>query len=149
MSELPLTGHCLCGGVRFEISEPFIVAIYCHCTRCQRRSGSAAARSGRIVPGSLTVTEGEQLVTAYQPPDGFAKDFCGRCGSALWASSPADPGMLFVRLGAIDGDPGIRPSAHQFVDSPPSGSRSRTTGCPGTRAQAAGRLRSPRGEANL
>ena len=55
-------------------------------------------------------------MTAYQPEDGFAKDFCGHCGSALWARNPADVEMRFVRLGAFDGDPGIRPSAHQFVE---------------------------------
>ena len=117
MPDLPLTGHCLCGGVRFEVSEPLVVATYCHCTRCQRRSGSGAACSGRVVPGSLTITDGGDLVTAYQPEDGFVKDFCGRCGSALWARNPADADVLLIRLGTFDGDPGIRPSARQFVAS--------------------------------
>jgi hypothetical protein len=110
-----LTGGCLCGGVRFAVTEPLLVATYCHCTRCQRRTGSAAAASARIAPGSLTITKGEDLVAVYQPAEGFAKDFCGRCGSALWARNPADPEMRFVRLGAFDDDPGIRPSARQFV----------------------------------
>jgi hypothetical protein len=61
------------------------------------------------------VVSGEELVRAYQPPDGFAKDFCGRCGSALWARNPDDATQLAVRLGAFDEDPGIRPSARQFV----------------------------------
>lgn len=115
MPELPLTGGCLCGGVRFEVAEPLVAATYCHCTRCQRRTGSAAAASGRVAPGSLTITEGRELVTAYQPSEGFAKDFCGRCGSALWARNPDDAEMRFVRLGTFDADPGIRPSARQFV----------------------------------
>ena len=115
MPDLPLTGRCLCSGVRFEITEPLLSAVYCHCTRCQQRTGSAAAASARIVPGSLRITQGEELVRTYQPPDGFAKDFCGSCGSALWARNPADAAQLGVRLGAIDGDPGIRPSARQFV----------------------------------
>lgn len=112
---LPLTGGCLCGGVRFELSEPLVVATYCHCTRCQRRTGSAAAASARMAPGSLTVTAGAELVTAYVPAEGFAKDFCGRCGSALWARHPDDPEVRMIRLGTFDDDPGIRPSARQFV----------------------------------
>jgi hypothetical protein len=116
MSGLPLTGGCLCGGVRFEVSEPLQSAVYCHCTRCQRRTGAAAAATARIVPGSLRITAGEQLVRAYQPEDGFAKDFCGACGSALWSRNPADPEQLGVRLGAFDTDPGVRPSARQYVD---------------------------------
>jgi hypothetical protein len=67
MPELPLTGGCLCGGVRFEISEPLVSAGYCHCTRCQRRTGTGASPQGRIVPGSLRVTAGESLIKAYEP----------------------------------------------------------------------------------
>ena len=115
MADLPLTGGCLCGGVRFRVGAPLVVATYCHCTRCQRRTGTAASAQARIQPGSLTVTQGEELIRTYAPPDGFPKLFCGACGSALWSQSPDDPGHLSVRLGAFDGDPGIRPSLHQFV----------------------------------
>lgn len=115
MHELSLTGGCLCGGVRFEITEPLVSAAYCHCTRCQRRTGSAAAVSARIVPGSLRITQGADLVRAYEPADGFAKDFCSRCGSALWSRNPDDPDQLGVRLGAFDGDPRIRPTSRQYV----------------------------------
>lgn len=115
MAGLPLTGGCLCGGVRFRVDAPLVVATYCHCTRCQRRTGTAASAQARIQPGSLTVTQGEELIRTYAPPDGFPKLFCGACGSALWSQSPDDPELLSVRLGAFDGDPGIRPSLHQFV----------------------------------
>ncbi len=115
MADLPLTGGCLCGGVRFRVDAPLVVATYCHCTRCQRRTGTAASAQARIQPGSLTVTQGEELIRTYAPPDGFPKLFCGACGSALWSRSPDDFELLSVRLGAFDGDPGIRPSLHQFV----------------------------------
>jgi hypothetical protein len=113
--DLPLTGGCLCGGVRFEVSEPLVSAGYCHCKRCQRRTGTAASASARIVPGSLRIVAGEELVRSYRPPDGFAKDYCSGCGSALWSRSPDDPELISVRLGAFDADPGIRPSYRQFV----------------------------------
>ncbi|HEX5249168.1 MAG TPA: GFA family protein [Gaiellales bacterium] len=114
MADLPLTGGCLCGGVRFRVDAPLVVATYCHCTRCQRRTGTAASAQARIQPGSLTVTRGEELIRTYAPPDGFPKLFCGACGSALWSRSPDDPDIVSVRLGAFDGDPGIRPSLRQF-----------------------------------
>ena len=115
MVELPITGGCLCGGVRFEVTEPPVSAVYCHCTRCQRRTGTAAAVSARLAPGSLRILSGEELVASYVPEDGFAKDFCSACGGALWSRHPEDPNIVGVRLGAYDGDPGIRPSARQFV----------------------------------
>jgi len=64
----------------------------------------------------LRVTAGEELVGAYEPPDGFAKHFCSVCGSALWSRDPANPDVIGGRLGAFDGDPGIRPSHRQYVD---------------------------------
>ena len=116
MPDLPLTGGCLCGGVRYEISERLVIAGYCHCTRCQRRTGTAAAVSARVAPGSLRIVSGEELVRAYNPPGcGFAKVFCSACGSALWSRSPDDPELIGVRLGTFDSDPGIRPSYRQFV----------------------------------
>jgi len=85
MPQLPLTGACLCGSVRFEVTEPPVLAGYCHCTRCQRRTGSAASVSARLAPGSLRILAGEELMDAYRPEDGAAKVFCSACGGALWA----------------------------------------------------------------
>jgi hypothetical protein len=114
MAELPLTGGCLCGGVRFEVTEPLVGASYCHCTRCQRRTGTAASAQGRIAPGSLRITSGEELVRTFEPPDGFGKSFCSACGSALWSRSP-DGEVWSIRLGVFDAHPGVRPSYRQFV----------------------------------
>jgi hypothetical protein len=69
------------------------------------------------VPGSLRVTSGEELIKAYEPPDGFAKLFCSACGSALFSRSLDDPEVMSVRLGAFDGDPGVRPAYRQFLAS--------------------------------
>jgi len=110
-----LTGGCLCGAVRFEISAPLENAGYCHCTRCQRRTGTAASPQARVPPGALRVLSGEGSIGAYVPERGFAKHFCTACGSALWSRSQEDPDIVSVRLGAVDGDPGVRPSYHQFT----------------------------------
>jgi hypothetical protein len=115
VTELPLTGGCLCGGVRLEVAEQLVSAGYCHCTRCQRRTGTAASVQARVVPGSLRVIAGEELLVAFPPPGGYPKVFCSRCGSALWSRHPQDPQVLSVRMGAFDRDPGIRPSYRQFV----------------------------------
>jgi hypothetical protein len=115
VSGSPLTGGCLCGGVRFEISEPLGEAGYCHCTRCQRRTGAGASIQAATSASALTFVSGEDLVRAYEPADGFAKLFCSICGSALFSRSPDDPNAMSVRLGALDEDPGARPSYRQFV----------------------------------
>lgn len=115
MTGLPLTGGCLCGGVRFEVTEPLVSASYCHCTRCRRRTGTASSVQARVAPGSFRIVSGAELVRAFAPTDGFPKEFCSACGSALWSRSPDDAEVVSIRLGAFDDDPGIRPSYRQFV----------------------------------
>ncbi|MDO9356060.1 MAG: GFA family protein [Solirubrobacteraceae bacterium] len=111
-----LTGGCGCGAVRYEVSEPLIAAAYCHCTICQRRTGTAVQASAMAAYGSITVTAGDEHLRSWQPtPQSNAKQFCGTCGSALFAVNADDPEIVFVRLGSVDGDPGIRPGARQFV----------------------------------
>jgi hypothetical protein len=110
-----LTGGCLCGGIRYEIGEPLVSANYCHCTRCQRRTGTAASAQARVAPGSLRVVQGEELLRAWQPEDGSAKYFCSVCGAHMWSQDPNDPEIRAVRLGSFDVDPGVRPSSRQFT----------------------------------
>ena len=105
----------MCGGVRFEVLAPLDRAVYCHCTRCQRRTGTAAAASAFVAPGQLRVLEGEELIRRWQPPEGFAKAFCATCGSHLFTYRAGEDEPAGVRLGVIDGDPGVRPGLRQYV----------------------------------
>jgi len=80
---LPLTGGCNCGAVRFEISEPLLGSAYCHCRRCQRRTGTAASPSAAVKPGTFSssaarITSGAGThVTA--PTRHFAAPAAQRC----------------------------------------------------------------------
>jgi hypothetical protein len=112
--DVPLTGGCLCGAVRFEVTEPPLGAGYCHCTRCQRRTGTASSIQAQVAPGSVRILSGEDLLRAYEPADGLAKVFCSVCGSSLWSRRP-NGDVLSVRFGVFDRDPGIRPTYRQFV----------------------------------
>jgi hypothetical protein len=69
-----------------------------------------------VAPGSYRIVEGEGCVREWQPPgDGHLKAFCSECGSALYSRDPAVDSPTAVRLGTIDGDPGIRPSHRHHV----------------------------------
>jgi hypothetical protein len=115
MTEITLTGRCNCGGVRFEIDGPLDGhASYCHCTRCQRRSGTAASAQVRVASSAFRLLSGAELVGEWAPPDGWPKCFCTSCGSALWSYDPSGE-VVGVRLGLFDGDPGVRPEFRQFV----------------------------------
>ena len=116
MAEPPLTGGCLCGAVRYEITEPLVAAGYCHCTRCQRRTGSAASAQARIDGRTFRLVRGEELVKCWKPADsGFAKCFCSECGAHLFSRDPDGSPHMSIRMSAFDGDPGVRPSWRAFV----------------------------------
>jgi hypothetical protein len=112
---VPLSGRCGCSAVSFEVTAPPVSAHYCHCTRCQRRSGTAASANARLQRGSFRILAGADRLGAWKPQDGFEKWFCADCGSALFSRDPEDPERVSVRLGALDGDPQIRPGMRQFV----------------------------------
>jgi hypothetical protein len=110
------TGGCLCGAVRFELTEPATAAGYCHCTRCQKRTGAAASPQARIDGRTFRLVRGEDSLAAWRHADGgFEKLFCGECGSHLFSRNPDDVSQMSVRMAAFDGDPGVRPSWRTFV----------------------------------
>lgn len=115
MPLLPLTGRCNCGAVTYEVTAPLTGASYCHCKRCQRRSGAAASANARIAPGSFQIVSGEAALRAWKPEQGWEKWFCGECGSAIFSRNPTDPEQVGIRLGTLDADPGVRPAHRQFV----------------------------------
>ena len=105
MTEPSTTGGCLCGGVRFELTRPAEAAGYCHCTRCQKRTGSASSAQARIDASTFRLLEGGALVKGWLPPGGgFEKCFCSECGGALFSRHP-DGTIWSVRMGTLDADP--------------------------------------------
>ena len=116
MPDPSTSGRCLCGGVRFELTEPAPEAGYCHCTRCQRRTGSGSSAQARIDGRTFRLRQGEELVKAWRHPDGgFEKCFCRECGAHLFSRNPDDPAQAGVRMSAFDGDPGVRPAWRSFT----------------------------------
>lgn len=111
-----ITGGCNCGAVRFEVSEPLVSALACWCRRCQRRTGAGGGPNARTARGSFRLVGEEDVVGAWDPGDGgWEKVFCNRCGSQICSRDPGDPAKVSVRFGALDEEPGIAVSAHQFT----------------------------------
>jgi hypothetical protein len=114
----PLTGGCACGAVRYRITADFTGSSYCHCTRCQRRTGTAWSINASVPPDGFEITQGAELVRTWRPEGGFSKSFCGECGGALFSGGGEKP--VGVRMGSLDRDPGVRPQYHQWVESAPA-----------------------------
>ena len=113
----PRTGTCLCGGVRFEVTEPFAMVSYCHCTTCKKLSGGTGTVNGRSRTDAIHVRQGAELLRTFQPSEGSAKTFCSGCGSNLFGGGWPDSEYSSVRLSALDEPPEQQPGAHIFVRS--------------------------------
>jgi hypothetical protein len=112
-----VTGSCLCGGVRFEVTLPFRRASHCHCSRCRKHSGTFGLTQGRVPRDGFRLLQGAELVHVYRPSVGMAKAFCSVCGSSLFGGTWPDGPEVSIRLGALDGDPGVRPQYHSHTAS--------------------------------
>lgn len=115
--ENPLHGSCLCGGVRFEVTAPFRWANHCHCSRCRKHSGAFGGTQGRIPRAGFRLLGGEELIRVFRPDGGRVKAFCSVCGSSLFGAEWPEGEEVAIRLGSLDGEPGIRPQFHTFVAS--------------------------------
>ena len=114
---MTMTGSCWCGGVRFEVTEPFIRLTFCHCTSCKRISGGVGTANGRARADTIRITEGRELLTTYQPDEGTAKTFCSRCGSNVFGGGWPEAEEVSVRITAIDEGLEQTPEAHTYVRS--------------------------------
>ena len=112
-----VSGGCLCGRVRYEVTGPFLRAGHCHCSRCRRHSGTAVCTQGRVLREHFRLLSGAEQIRTYRPNGGAVKVFCTACGSSLFGGTWPDGPEISIRLGTVDGDPRIRPQFHTFVGS--------------------------------
>ena len=115
---MTLGGSCLCGTVRYELTEAAVWAHACHCSRCRKTSGSAYAPNLFVPLAALRWVQGEAELKRFRPADAerFTHVFCSRCGSTLPFENP-DRGLAGVPMGTLDVDPGCGLRAHIFVGS--------------------------------
>ncbi len=112
------SGSCGCGRMRFELDGKPLVMRHCHCSRCRHARAAAHATNIAWPLAALRYVTGEELLTDFDLPGAqyFGQSFCSVCGSAMPRRSPGRD-IVMVPIGALDSDPGIHPSAHQFVAS--------------------------------
>lgn len=107
-------GACLCGGYSFEVSGDFGNMMDCFCSMCRKAHGAAYATFVSCGADGFKLLQGEDLVSAYQSSEQGVRSFCKVCGSNL----PMHAGEeVYIPAGLLDGDPGVRTSAHMFVAS--------------------------------
>ena len=115
---MSIKGSCLCGGVAFEMTGPPKMVNVCHCSRCRKARGVAAAMNMVLALDAIRYVRGEELLTTYKVPEAkhFTHVFCRVCGSSMPRLDEARR-IAIVPMGSFDDDPGARPARHIFVES--------------------------------
>jgi len=106
----PLTGGCLCGAIRYTLSAPIGGLRACHCTDCQKASGTGASVNA-VVPGdALKITWGTPRRYARKADSGriLLRYFCGDCGSPLYSHREISPERVVIRMGSLDNPPAVK-----------------------------------------
>jgi hypothetical protein len=112
MADMPHSGHCLCGGVKFEISTDPLWVAYCHCASCRRHTASPVATFAGFDERSVRFTgEAPKL---YESSPGTWRSFCGTCGSPISYRSRRFPGEAHFYIGIMDQPERYVPTAHVY-----------------------------------
>ncbi|WDI30327.1 GFA family protein [Hyphococcus flavus] len=117
--EMPLKGGCQCGKLRYELSAPPITLYACHCTNCQKQTGSAFVLSAAVIESSFSFTEGEPAKVEWTADSGANRYglFCGDCGGRICNGQTPSIGILSLRAGTADDKSWMKPAAHIWVKS--------------------------------
>lgn len=111
----PVDGGCTCRNVRYRLSSVPIFVHCCHCTWCQRETGSAFALNAMIEKDRVELLAGE-LETVHTPSlSGRGQNIvrCPSCRIAVWSHySGAGQKVAFVRVGTLDLPDACPPDIH-------------------------------------
>jgi hypothetical protein len=112
-------GGCQCRAVRYRISGEPLTVYVCHCTDCQRRSGSAFGMSMIVRKEQFEILAGTPRVYDFVEASGRRRRgaFCERCAIRLWGESMQHPDLVYVRPGSLDDTSGLEPVAHMWARS--------------------------------
>lgn len=113
-----VTGGCLCGAIKYEISSSLQFARNCHCAMCRKVTGAAFATWAYVEVNNFRWVRGEAQLGKYQSSSDVTRTFCKMCGSTMqYVAKPTFQDAFGLALGTVDGDPGCKSMRHVMVGS--------------------------------
>jgi len=108
-----ITGSCLCGKVKYEISGEIGDIVHCHCQTCRKAHGSAFSSVSSVNDSEFTLFSKIPL-GCFESSKGKKRYFCSSCGTQIYAKRD-DTKHIILRLGSLDNDPQAKESCHIWV----------------------------------
>lgn len=97
---LNIHGHCMCGAIRYTISEKPIWTVVCHCGDCRRSVGNALAVFAIFKNSAFSLNHGE--LKSFESSPGVKRSFCAHCGTPISYVSERIPKEIHVLIGSLD-----------------------------------------------
>jgi hypothetical protein len=115
-----MEGGCTCGAVRYRLKARPMFVHCCHCTWCQRETGSAFAVNALIEASNVEILQGEPKQAKLPSASGRGQIFsrCPQCGITLWSNyAGAGERVHFIRAGTLDDTSAVRPDIHIYTST--------------------------------
>lgn len=113
-------GGCACGGVRYRMTVPPMFVHCCHCSWCQRETGSAFVVNALVEADRIELLSGRMEVIDTPSESGRGQKIhrCAECKIALWSNyAGAGEAVAFLRIGTLDHPDRFPPDIHIFTSS--------------------------------
>lgn len=113
-------GTCTCGHVHYRMTSKPLFVHCCHCTWCQRESGSAFALNALIEADRVQVLQGDVEIVDTPSNSGKGQKIarCPRCRVAVWSNyAGAGDSMRFVRVGTLREPGRLPPDIHIYTST--------------------------------
>ena len=115
-----MEGGCTCGHVRYRLAGKPLIVHACHCSWCQRETGTAHALNALYEADHVEhlKAEPEFIQTPSASGRGQRIARCPNCKVAIWSNYPqSGPMVRFVRVGTMDNPGEYPPDIHIFTSS--------------------------------
>lgn len=104
-----LTGGCLCGAVRFEVTGAPEFSCLCHCPSCRKAAGAPLV--GWVMFAVPGLHCDRTSVADFASSEGARRSFCSKCGTSLFFEADYMPGLIDITIEAFDQPDRVQPSA--------------------------------------
>ena len=112
-----ITGRCECAAIRYSAGGDVNDFSHCHCSQCRRLHGAGIVSFAGVDEDRFEWTTDTATLRIYASSDQNDRHFCSRCGSQILVKSKEEPGVLYLAMGTIDGNPELPDGYHQFFES--------------------------------
>ena len=110
-TQLPITGGCLCGAVRYTVSVEPLAIRACWCRLCQYLASGSATVNAIFMADAVTIT-GPLKTFAGVAESGchMTRGFCPECGTQVTSTAAERPHLIVLRVGTLDDPSRVHPT---------------------------------------